>query len=83
MQACQPPREVNVFLSDLWLRQSLYHLRMCKSMLEDSQSTANDVGVDEIGNDLQALVIIERRLTMLATLNKTHVLQEARKYIEQ
>ena len=82
MQAYQPDNE-NIMLSDLWLRQSLYHLRMCKSMLEDSMSTASIIGVDEIGNDLQALIVIETRLTALSLLNKSTVQREARKHIEQ
>lgn len=82
MTTCQPADE-NIMLSDLWLRQSLYHLRMCKSMLEDSMSTASKLGVDEIGNDLQALILLETRLTALSLINKSAVQREARKYIEQ
>lgn len=82
MQSYQPDNE-NIILSDLWLRQSLYHLRMCKSMLEDSMSTASSIGFDEIGNDLQAIMLVETRLTSLSLLNKSAVQREARKYIEQ
>lgn len=82
MATCQPADE-NIMLSDLWLRQSLYHLRMCKSMLEDSMSTASKLGVDEIGNDLQAIILLETRLTALSLINKSAVQREARQYIEQ
>jgi hypothetical protein len=82
MQSYQPDNE-NIILSDLWLSQSLYHLRMCKSMLEDSMSTASSIGFDEIGNDLQAIMLVETRLTSLSLLNKSAVQREARKYIEQ
>lgn len=82
MQTHQP-QTMNIMLSDLRLRQALYHLRMCERFVEESMSTATNVGVDEMGNDLTALVIVESRLTQLSRLYKSAVQREASQHIEQ
>jgi hypothetical protein len=78
----QAQEPVNLILSDLYVGQAKYHLRQCKGLLESALLSADLAGIDELGNDLQVVTLLEGRLSSLGRYNKTQVQKEAQKYVQ-